>query len=160
GRGFADGVKKVLGENGISEAMDEAYTPGERDYSALISKLKQKRIDAALIGGYHTEIGLISRQFKQQNTPVTLIGGVSLTTDQLWSITGPAGEGILMTFGPDPRNRLEAKATIETMRKKGYEPEGYTMYAYAAVQTAAEGLRRADKTQPLEIAAAIRAVPV
>jgi len=160
GRGFADQVKKALNEGGVQEAMDEAYTPGERDYSALVSKLKQEKIDAALIGGYHTEVGLIARQMKEQGAAITLLGGVSLTTSQLWSITGPAGEGILMVFGPDPRSRPEAKAAIEALRKSGFEPEGYTMYAYAAVQTAAEGLRRADKTQPLKIAAGIRAAPI
>ena len=33
--------------------MYEAYTAGEKDYSALISKMKAAGVDAFYVGGYH-----------------------------------------------------------------------------------------------------------
>ena len=39
-----------------------------------------------------------------------------------------------MTYGPDPRKRPEAKAVVERFRAKNFEPESYTLYAYAAVE--------------------------
>ncbi len=156
GHGLAEETKKVLNAGGINEVAFEAYTPGERDYSSLISKLKQVDAQVLLIGGYHTETGLIARQLKEQGAHIQIIGGDALMTDEFWSISGPAGEGVLMTFGPDPRNRPDAKTALDTLRKSGYEPEGYTLYTYAAVQAVAEGIRRVGSPDPMKVAADLR----
>jgi branched-chain amino acid transport system substrate-binding protein len=161
GKGLADEVKKTLNAAGVHEVLFEAYTPGERDYSALISKLKQAGTQVLFIGGYHTEAGLIARQLKEQAASMQIIGGDALVTDELWSISGPAAEGLMMTFGPDPRNKPEAKTAIEELRKQGFEPESYTLYTYAGVQALAQGLTRAGaKPDPLKVAAALRGAPV
>ena len=160
GRGLADEVKKTLNANGIKEVLYEAYTPGERDYSALISRLKQAGTQVLFIGGYHTETGLIARQLREQGAPIQIVGGDALVTDELWSIAGSAAEGILMSFGPDARSLPDARQPMESLRKAGFEPEGYTLYTYAAVQVMAEGIRRAGKSDPLKVASAIREKPV
>lgn len=134
GKGLADETQKALNEAGIKETMYEAYTAGERDYSALVSKMKQEAVDVLYIGGYHTEAGLMARQIQDQGMDVQIISGDALVTDEYWSITGDAGQGTLMTFGPDPRNKPEAVAVVDKFREQGYEPEGYTLYTYAAVQ--------------------------
>ena len=38
--------------------MDEAYTPGEAEYSALVSEMQAAGIDVFFVGGYHRETGL------------------------------------------------------------------------------------------------------
>ena len=57
GKGLADETKKALNANGATEALYAAYTPGERDYSAIVSRMKQAGIDVIYVGGYHTETG-------------------------------------------------------------------------------------------------------
>ena len=57
GKGLADETKKALNGAGVQEAMYAAYTPGERDYSALVSRMKQAGIEVIYVGGYHTETG-------------------------------------------------------------------------------------------------------
>jgi branched-chain amino acid transport system substrate-binding protein len=159
GRGLADVVKKTLNESGVKEVLFEAYTPNGRDYSALVSRLKNSGVQVLFIGGYHTETGLIIRQIKEQGANIQVVGGDSLVTDELWTIAGPAAEGTLMSFGPDPRKRQETKALIDALHRNGYEPEGYTFYTYAAVQVLADGIKRAGKADPLKVAAAMRAAP-
>ncbi|MDX2028192.1 MAG: branched-chain amino acid ABC transporter substrate-binding protein [Alphaproteobacteria bacterium] len=160
GKGQADQVKKTLNEAGVKEVMFESYMTGQRDYSALIAKLKQLGAQALDIGGYHTEAGLIARQMKEQKMDVQVIGGDALVTDEFWSITGPAGEGVLMTFEPDPRNRPEAKPVMDAIRKTKFEPEGYTLYTYAAVQAAVEGIKRAGAANPAKVEAVLRKEPI
>jgi branched-chain amino acid transport system substrate-binding protein len=134
GKGLADEVKKTLNEAGKQEAIYEAITAGEKDYSALVSKLKQANIDVLFLGGYHTEAGLIVRQMRDQGMATVLMGGDALITQEYWSITGPAGEGTLMTFSPDPRKNPAAAEVVKRFKDKGIEPEGYVLYTYAAVQ--------------------------
>ncbi len=159
GKGIADQVKKTLNDGGVKEVLFEAYTPGERDYSALVSRLKQAGVQVLFIGGYHTEVGLIARQLKEQGATIQIMGGDALVTDELWKIAGPAAEGLLMSFGPDPRLRPEAAGLLAALRKSGYEPEGYTFYTYAAVQALADAIKSAGKNDPAKVAAALRATP-
>lgn len=151
GKGLADETKKVLNAAGIQEKLYEAYTAGEKDYSALVSKLKQAGIEAVYVGGYHTEAGLMARQMREQGMNARIVSGDALVTNEYWSITGSAGEGTMMTFGPDPRNMPEAKAVVEKFRKTGYEPEGYTLYTYAAVQIYVDAFKKANSTDPAKI---------
>jgi len=134
GKGLADETLKQYNARGMKEAMYEAYTPGEKDYSALISKLKNAGVDVMYLGGYHTEGGLMVRQARQQNYDIQLVSGDALVTNEFWDITGDAGEGTLMTFSPDPRKNPKATSGGEACRADGYEPEGYTLYTYGAIQ--------------------------
>ncbi len=160
GFGVAQAVKQAVETAGIKDALLETYTPGERDYSVLVSKLKKNGTQVLVLGGYHTEVGLIARQIRDQGASIQIVGGNALVTDEYWSIAGSTAEGTLMSFTADPRKNPEAKDAIEALRKGGYEPEGYTLFAYAAVQEMAEGIKRAGKTDAIKVAAALRASPI
>jgi len=148
GKGIADETKKAMNAAGLNEAMYEAITQGDKDFSALISKMKQANIDAIYFGGYQTEAGLIVRQARDQGLKAQFIGADALVTEEFWKITGPAGEGTLMTFPPDPRNVPAAKAVVDKFKAEGYDPEGYTLYTYAAIQAFAAA---ANKAQSLKL---------
>jgi branched-chain amino acid transport system substrate-binding protein len=157
GKGLADETKKQLNERGVKEAMYEAYTAGEKDYSALVSKLKGEGIDVIYLGGYHTEAGLIIRQAHDQGYKPQLISGDALVTDEYWKITGPTGEGTLMTFSPDPRKNPVAAPVVERFRAKGIEPEGYVLYTYGAIQAWADAVEKAGTTDTAKVAAILKA---
>jgi len=155
GKGLADETRKYLNQAGGKEAMYEAYTAGEKDYSALVSKLKQAGIDVLYVGGYHTEAGLIVRQMRDQGMKTVLVSGDALVTDEYWAITGDAGEGTLMTFSPDPRKNPVAAPVVAEFRKKGIEPEGYVLYTYGAIQAWAQAAEEAGTTDTNKVIAAL-----
>lgn len=155
GKGLADATKAVMNAAGKDEAVYEAYTAGEKDYTALVSKLKSENIDVLYVGGYHTEAGLMKRQMQDQGMDTILISGDALVTDEYWSITGPAGEGTLMTFSPDPRKNAEAAPVVEALEAAGKTAEGYALYTYAAIQAWAEAVEAAGTTDYEEVVAAL-----
>ncbi|MBI4274780.1 MAG: branched-chain amino acid ABC transporter substrate-binding protein [Rhizobiales bacterium] len=157
GKGLADETKKALNKTGAKEKMYEAYTQGDKDFNALVSKMKAANIDVVYIGGYHTEAGLILRQMRAQGMKAQLISGDALVTNEFWSITGAEGAGVLMTFGPDPRKKPTAKAVVEKFKAKNIDPEGYTLYSYAAVQIWAQAVTKAKTTDPKKVAETVRA---
>ena len=57
-----------------------------------------------------------------------------------------------MTFGPDARKNPNAKEVVEKFRKKGYEPEAYTLYTYAAVQILAQAAEAVKSADPKKMA--------
>jgi len=155
GQGLADEVKKDLHKLGIQEKLYESISRGERDYSSLISKLKENRIDVVFYGGYYTEAGLIVRQMRDQGMQTVLIGDDDLTTKDFWSITGAAGEGTLMSFNTDARTKPEAADAVKRIRASGFDPEGITLYSYAAVQAVAEAITRAGEAKAPKVIAAL-----
>jgi branched-chain amino acid transport system substrate-binding protein len=147
GKGLADETTAVMNKGGLKEVIHESITTGDKDFSALISKMKAANVGVIYFGGYPTEAGLIVRQAAEQGLKAVLIGGDSLSTTDFWGITGPVGEGTLYTFAPDPEKKPGARAVLDEFKKGGYEPEGYTLYTYAAVQVFAEAAEKAKSTK-------------
>jgi branched-chain amino acid transport system substrate-binding protein len=160
GKGLADETKKAMNAAGLTEAMYEAINQGDKDFSALVSKMKAAKVEAMYLGGYHTEAGLIVRQAREQGLNALLVSGDALVTDEFWKITGAAGEGTLMTFAPDPRNVPAAKAVVEKFKAQKYDPEGYTLYSYAAIQAFAQAAAKAKSLKTADLAKALRTTKV
>ena len=156
GQGLADETKKSINKGGIKEVLYEGVNTGEKDYSALVSKIKQSGADLVFFGGLYTEGGLIVRQMRDQGVRAVLMGGDGLASDEFASIGGPGVEGTLMTYGPDPRNRSEAKAVVDKFRAKKFEPEAYTLYAYAAVEVIKQAAESAKSVDPKKVADQIK----
>ena len=152
GQGLADAAKKFMNEGGVKEVLYEGVNTGEKDYSAIVSKIKASGADFLMWGGLHTEGGLIVRQMRDQGLNTVMISGDGITDNEFASIGGPGVEGTLMSFGPDPRNNPAAKDVVAKFRAKGFEPEAYTLYSYAAVQIMKEAAERAKSTDPKKMA--------
>ncbi len=146
GKGLADEFKKQLNKRGVQEVMYEAITQGDKDFTALITKMKQLGVDLIYLGGYHTEAGLIVRQAHEQGLKARLMSGDALVTDEFWQITGETGQGTLMTFSPDPRKNPAAAEVVKRFQEEGYDPEGYTLYTYAAIQVFDQAAEKAGST--------------
>ncbi|HYN38446.1 MAG TPA: branched-chain amino acid ABC transporter substrate-binding protein [Rhodospirillales bacterium] len=155
-KGLADETKKQLNARGIQEVMYETITPGEKDYSALVSKLKQAGVEILYYGGYHTEAGLIVRQMREQGMTTVLISGDALVTQEYWGITGPLGEGTLMTFSPDPRKNPAAAPVVKEFKAKGIDPEGYTLYTYGAIQAWVDSVKAAGSPDTAKVLEKLR----
>jgi len=155
GHGIAEEVKRALTKGGVTEKMRWSITRGERDYASLIAKLKENNVDVVFFGGYHTEAGLIVRQMRDAGVTALFISDDDLTTREFWSITGAAGEGAMMSFNPDPRTKPEAADAVRRIRARGFEPEGLTLYSYAAVQAVVEAVQRAGAVDVAKAAAAL-----
>jgi branched-chain amino acid transport system substrate-binding protein len=152
GKGLADETLNTIKAGGMKEVLYEGVNTGEKDYSALISKIKQAAPDLVYFGGLYTEGGLIVRQMRDQGVKAPLMGGDGITSDEFATVGGPGVEGTLMTYGPDPRNRPEAKAVVAAFRAKGFEPEAYTLYSYAGVQIIKQAADAAQSLDPKKIA--------
>jgi branched-chain amino acid transport system substrate-binding protein len=137
---------------GLKEVMYEGINTGEKDYSALVSKLKQANVDVVYFGGLHTEAGLIIRQMRDQGMKAPLMGGDGIVSAEFVSIAGPGAEGTLMTFSPDPRKNPNAKDAVAKFKAKNIDPEAYTLYAYAAVEILKAAAEQAKSTDPKKIA--------
>jgi branched-chain amino acid transport system substrate-binding protein len=157
GQGLADETKKNMNAGGVTEVLYEGITPGDKDYSALIAKMKEAGVTLVYYGGLHTEAGLIMRQMKDQGMKSVLMSGDGIVSNELASIAGDAVDGTLMTFAPDPRKNPAGKDIIAKFRAAGFEPEGYTMYSYSALQIIAAAAKVGGTSDPTAVAETMKA---
>lgn len=157
GKGLADETKKAMNGAGLTEAMYETIEAGEKDYKSIVEKLKGAAVDAVYLGGYHTEGGLILRQMREAGVSAQMVMGDTVNTLEFWDITGDAGEGMVFTFAPDPQKFDSAKAVVDKLKAAGKGTEGYTLYAYAAIQAWAIAAKATGGRDPRKIAEWLRA---
>jgi branched-chain amino acid transport system substrate-binding protein len=143
GAGVANAVRRRLGERGVAVSVDEAYAVGDLDYSDLVSKMQAAGIDVFFVGGYHQETGLIFRQAHDRGYDVRLIASSAVATADFPIIAGPGLDGTLMVAAADMRTSPQAADVVARFRAQGYEPQGYTLNAYAVVQVWAQAVEAA-----------------
>jgi branched-chain amino acid transport system substrate-binding protein len=132
----------------------EGVNRGDKDFSALVSKIKASGAALVYWGGLHDTGGMILRQMRDQGVRVQLMAGDGITDDEFAAIAGPGAEGTLMTYAADPRRRPEAQAVLERFRARNVHPQAYTLYSYAAVEIvklAAEAAKSIDPRSMAEL---------
>lgn len=156
GRGLAEATRDNLHKLGVTETIFDAITPGDRDYTAMIARLKSAGIDLVYYGGYQQEMGLLVRQANDQGYHPQFLGTSGIATREFAQIAGPASDGVLFTFNPDPRKQPNGMALAEEFRQHNINPEGFTFYGYTAVQVLTEAIDAAHSAKPSAVAAALR----
>ncbi|EUB87614.1 ABC transporter substrate-binding protein [Pseudomonas sp. GM30] len=163
GQGLADATKAQLIKRGVTPVIYEGLTRGEKDFSALVTKIRAAGADVVYFGGLHPEAGPLVKQLRTEGLKdVKFMSDDGIVTDELVTTAGGPQyvDGVLMTFGADPRLLPESKAVVEQFRKAGTEPEGYTLYAYASIQTLAAGFNGAKSNSGEKAAEWLKANPV
>jgi branched-chain amino acid transport system substrate-binding protein len=156
GKGLADETKKAYNAAGGKEAIYEAYKPGEKDYAAVVAKLQAAGVQLVYIGGYAPETALIARQAAEKNFKPIFMGGDALDTDDVIKVAGAASNGMMFTQGPDPRMNPASKAVVDKFKAANQDPEGYTLYTYAAVQVWAQAATKAKSFDMAKVSPVLR----
>lgn len=156
-KGLADAFFAAIEKKGVKTVLHDQVTAGEKDYSALVTKLKGAKADILFYGGYHPEAALIVRQAKEQGLNLQLVGGDALNDPEFWAIAGTSGEGTLATFNPDATQDPANAALVKWFQDQKYEPAGYTLYAYAALQAWSQAVAKAGSLDSAKVEDALRA---
>src|SRR5690554_673638 len=137
--------------------MFEGITVGDKDFSALIAKMKRENVDFVYFGGYHPEMGALLRQSAENGFAARFMGPEGVGNTDITAIAGQAAEGMLTTlpkaFDEDPANA----GLVQAFRDSNLDPSGAFVFpAYAAVQVIADAMKLTNSTDPQVIADALR----
>lgn len=155
GQGLVDATRDRLHQLGVKEVMYEGLTRGEKDFNALVTKIRSTGADAVYFGGLHSEAGPLLRQMREQGVQASFISGDGIVSDDFLKTAGGAEfvNGALMTFGADPRQIPAGQDVVASFQQGGYEPEGYTLYSYATLQTLAAAAKAVKSTDGEKVSA-------
>jgi branched-chain amino acid transport system substrate-binding protein len=144
GKGLADAFKAALNKGGVNEVLYDSITPGDKDFSALVTRLKSEGVEVIYFGGYHPE-------------GATIIGGEGLSNSEYWAIGNDASAGTLFTNASDALKSPDSQAAVAVLKEKGVPPEAFTLNAYAAVEVLKAGIEKAGSAEdPAAVATALK----
>ena len=76
----------------------------------------------------------IVRAMRGAGSEAQFIGADSLLRDEFYAIAKDSAIGTLASFASDPMRLPSAQGLVRRFIAKGYQPEGATLYTYAALQ--------------------------
>ena len=156
-KGLADEANALLKKQGADVVFFDALTPGERDYTAILTKLKGANPDVVLFTGYYPEAGLLLRQKRSMGWTVPFIGGDATNNPDLVKSAGKeAAEGFYFLSPPQPQDldTPEAKAFLTDYQKKYNEtpPSIWVVLAGDGFRVAVAGMAGAQSTEGGKVA--------
>ncbi len=157
-KGLADEAKGILDANkDIEIVFFEAIVPGERDYTAILTKMKGFEPDVVFFTGYYPEAGLILRQKQEMNWDVPFIGGDATNNPDLVKIAGQdAAAGFYFLSAPLPKDlpSEDAKQFLEAFSKKYGNPPSsiYAVLAGDGFRVLAHAIAESKSTDPDKVA--------
>ena len=156
GYGLARQTRERLHALGTREKLFTHFEPGKLDYGELLAQVRRHGIEVLYTGAYSTESALIVRQARDAGLDFQLVSGDALHNSDFWLVADRAGNGAQFTFDIDPRTRVEAKSVVQRFRAVGYEPEGYTIHTYAALQVWVQAVEKTGSFEAQAVADTMR----
>ncbi len=133
-KGLAEETKAILDKEGVKIVFYDALSPGERDYNAVLTKLRSASPDVIFFTGYYPEAGLLLRQKADMGFNVPLMGGDAANHLDLVKISGTkAAEGFFFISPPLPQD-LDSKEASNFLKdyKAKYNTVPISVYAVLA----------------------------
>jgi ABC-type branched-subunit amino acid transport system substrate-binding protein len=144
--------------SGVQVVFFDAVTPGEKDFSAVLTKVKSLNPDATYYTGYYPEGGLVAKQFKDLGVSGKFLAGDANNDPTFIKEAGPASEGVFVTSTPLPQDQSTAKAFIDKYTKRwNQDPGPYSALEYDAVNVVIDAIKRAGKVDRAAVVKAITA---
>ncbi|EKT59577.1 branched-chain amino acid ABC transporter substrate-binding protein [Providencia burhodogranariea] len=161
GEGLARSVRDSLNKAGVKEVMFEGVTAGDKDFSALVAKLKKENVDFVYFGGYYPEMGQILRQAKQSGLNIRFMGPEGVGNSSLSNIAGDASEGMLVTLPKRYDQVPTNQPIVDALKAKKEDPTGpFVWTTYAAIQGLTTAMERTGSREPEDLAKDLKANPV
>lgn len=153
GRGLALEFKSAFVKSGGKILSEDAISPGDKDFRALLSHIKAERPDALYFGGVYTEAGLIVRQMREVGMDAAFLSGDGAKTPSLFDVAGTAADGAYLTVVGTPVELLPAaKSFVAAYRQRwpgadeGLKP--FDPMGYEAAQVLFDALAKAGPDRP------------
>ncbi|WP_031481334.1 branched-chain amino acid ABC transporter substrate-binding protein [Maridesulfovibrio frigidus] len=153
-QGLADGVEKMAAEAGIKVLGHEHVNQGDKDFSAILTKVKTEKPDVFYMSMQNSATGaLMLIQAKRMGIKAAIIGQDAVYHPQLMEIAKNAAENVYLTFGYTDK---EAPAYKEFDAK--YTPlhgniGAYSGYAYDSAMAYMMAVKAAGSTDPAKVKA-------
>jgi branched-chain amino acid transport system substrate-binding protein len=135
--------KQGADEVGLEVVASEPIVTGEKDFTAILSKIRQRRPDVVYIMANYTEVGNCVKQIRQMGWDVQVAVSGSSVTDQVIQILGSDAEGIVSNLGyvVDPSDPPAYAFAEEFAKRVGFAATFHGIVAHDTATLVCEAAR-------------------
>ena len=144
--GLVDNIKKFAKETGkLDFVAHEHITPGDKDFTAILTTLKRLNPDVIYMSVYQPEGSLMARQVKQLEIKSTLVTEDARYQPKFIEVGGKATEGMYLTFAAPVDNPVRqdfVKAYSKDWGVGENEIGSFSFFAYDATMLVLNGIKK------------------
>ena len=157
-KGLAKFFKEAFTKGGGTIAGEEAYLQKDKDFKAILTKIKAINPEVIYLPGYYEEVGLIAKQSREMGLNVPIVGGDGWDSPKLAEIGGAAGmNNTFFTnhYSPEDTSAASKKFVDAYKKEYGVMPDAMAVLGYDAAYVLADAIKRAGAADPAKIQAAL-----
>jgi branched-chain amino acid transport system substrate-binding protein len=161
GQGIAAEFVKQAKASGLTVAGHEFTTDKASDFSAILTALKAKKVDAIFFGGYAPQAAPMVRQMKQLGLNIKLLGGDTLCSPEMGKLGGDAvGANVLCAQGGALLDKQAEGPAFQARYKLRFKqaPDVYAAAFYDQTMFLVQAMRATNSTDPSVVAAALHSM--
>ena len=143
--GLTANITRFAKENNKLKIVAHEYiTPGDSDFTAVLTKLKRVNPDVIYLGVYQPEGSKMIQQARKLAMTSKFVSEDAVFHPKFLEVAGPAAEGVYLTFAqaPDTPERSQFIKTYKAMWKAN-AVGSYAYYAYDAGMMALAAIEKA-----------------
>jgi len=154
---FARDLRSCLQSRGIAVMLMEKFRPGTPDFTPLIAKLANMKIETIISGGFFADHLLLVRQLKENRvSPKAYIGPFGIAYESFIREMGENAEYLYSTFAwnpgiTNPGTEAASKDFVERFRSMFHrEPNTTNMHGYTSTRAVLAAMQNVlHKKKPL-----------
>ncbi|MBP1296373.1 ABC transporter substrate-binding protein [Bradyrhizobium elkanii] len=159
GQATMDGFVEASKKYGIEVVNKYSYSLKDRQFGSIVASVKRDNPDGVYATGYFFTGGPLVAQLRAAGITVPIIGSQAFDSEKFIEIAGPAAEGtyIIDSFDRERKDEELQKFFAGFKQRAGYAPEGVAAITYSAFKLMADGIKRANSTEPAMVRDALAA---
>ncbi|WP_434510915.1 ABC transporter substrate-binding protein [Desulfitobacterium sp. AusDCA] len=158
-KGLAKAFEDVFTKAGGQIVDKENYVAGDKDFKAILGRIKAQNPDVVYLPGYYTEVGALIKQAREVGITAPMLGGDGWNGDETTKIA----EAKNMTnvyysdhVAMDDPSLVEFSKQYQT--KYNEAPTGFAALGYDAATMLIKGIEAAGSTDPDKVKAAMEGI--
>ncbi|MBI4374904.1 MAG: branched-chain amino acid ABC transporter substrate-binding protein [Elusimicrobia bacterium] len=157
GQGLAEQFRRRFSQLGGQIVSEDGISVGDRDFKALLTRIKDNKPEGLYFGGLYTEAGLIVKQMRELGMKTAFFSGDGAKTTGLFDVAGEAADGAYLTIVGVPVELLKsAREFVANYGRRwtgpGQEIKPFDHFGYEAAQIIFQAMERAgpDRKKMIE----------
>jgi len=155
--GLTENFEAAFKKNGGSIVAKEAYSTGDKDFNAQLTKIKSAKPDVVYLPDYYGTVALIVSQLRAQGITAPIVGA-----DGWDGLTSNAGDEVLNGYysnhyAPDSTSPAVQKFVSAFKAKYNKEPNAFAALGYDSLYMLKDAILKAGSTNSKAVRDALKA---
>ena len=159
-KGLSTFFKEAYVKGGGAIVGEEAFLQKDKDFKAILTKIKGMKTEVIYLPGYYEEVGLIAKQAREMGIAIPIVGGDGWDSPKLVEIGTAAGmNNTFFTnhYSPEDTSAASKKFVDAYKKEYGVMPDAMAVLGYDAAYVMADAIKRAGAADPAKIQTALAA---